>query len=61
MPSFTVFRGQSDGVAVKSTTTKPDQIVGDNVLVRVSASGVCGTGMVAVLYIINTLITNHLL
>lgn len=44
MPTITVFKGQSDGVAVKGTTTKPDELAGDNVLLRVTASGVCGTG-----------------
>lgn len=45
MPSFTVFKGQESGVPKQSTTTKPDQLTGDNVFVRVTASGVCGTGM----------------
>jgi len=45
MPSFTVFKGQENGVPKKSTTTKPDQLIGDSVLVKVTASGVCGTGM----------------
>lgn len=44
MPTFTVFKGHKDGVPQKSTTTKPDQLVGDSVFVRVTASGVCGTG-----------------
>lgn len=44
MPSFTVFKGQNGGGIVKSTTTKPDQLAGDNVLVKITASGVCGTG-----------------
>ena len=45
MPSFTVFKGQESGVPKQSTTTKPDQLSDDNVLIRVTASGVCGTGM----------------
>jgi len=45
MPSFTVFKGQENGIPKKSTTTKPDQLTGDSVLVKVTASGVCGTGM----------------
>lgn len=45
MPTFTVFKGQESGIPKQSTTTKPDQITGDNVFVRVTASGVCGTGM----------------
>lgn len=44
MPSFTVFKGQKDGIPRQSTTTKPDELTGDNVYVRVTASGVCGTG-----------------
>ena len=42
MPSFTVFRGQQDGPVKKDTTTKPD-LTGDQVYVRVTASGLCGT------------------
>ncbi|KAK7960321.1 hypothetical protein PG988_011535 [Apiospora saccharicola] len=45
MPSFTVFKGQQDGSPRKSTTTKPDQLSGDNVYLRVTASGVCGTDL----------------
>ena len=45
MVSFTVFKGQESGVPKQSTTTKPDQLTGDNVFVKVTASGVCGTGM----------------
>ena len=45
MPSFTVFKGQESGVPKQSTTTKPDQLTGDNVFVKVTASGLCGTGM----------------
>jgi len=45
MPSFTVFKGQENGVPKKSTTAKPDQLTGDSVFVKVTASGVCGTGM----------------
>ncbi len=45
MPNFTVFKGAKDGAPKKSTTQKPDQLVRDQVLVRITASGVCGTGM----------------
>lgn len=45
MPSFTVFKGAKDGAPKRSITQKPDQLVGDQVLVKVTASGVCGTGM----------------
>ena len=44
MPSFTVFKGSESGAPVKSTTTKPD-LTGDQVLVRVTASGLCGTDL----------------
>ena len=50
MPSFTVFKGQQNGIPKKSITTKPDQLTGDSVFVRVTASGVCGTGMCLQLY-----------
>ncbi|KAK9422448.1 putative Alcohol dehydrogenase protein [Seiridium unicorne] len=43
MVSFTVFKGQESGIAKKSQTTKPDQLTGDNVLIQITASGVCGT------------------
>ncbi|KAK4031929.1 hypothetical protein C8A01DRAFT_41640 [Parachaetomium inaequale] len=45
MPHFTVFKGAQDGAPKKSTTQKPDQLVEDQVLVRVTASGVCGTDL----------------
>lgn len=44
MRSLTVFKGAKDGVPKKSTTQKPDELVGDEVYLRVTASGVCGTG-----------------
>lgn len=43
MPSFTVYKGSKDGSIVKSQTTKPDELTGDQVLLRVTASGLCGT------------------
>lgn len=43
MPSFTVFKGAKDGIPKKSTTQKPDHLVGDQVEVKVTASGLCGT------------------
>lgn len=43
MPSFTVYKGSKEGVK-KSTTTKPDELKGDQVLLRVTVSGLCGTG-----------------
>ncbi|KAI0385482.1 GroES-like protein [Hypomontagnella monticulosa] len=45
MVSFTVFKGSKEGVAVKSTYTSPDQLTGDKVLMRITASGVCGTDL----------------
>jgi len=45
MPTFTVFKGRADGTPIKSTTTKPDELKGDSVLVKINASGVCGTDL----------------
>ncbi|KAI1780556.1 GroES-like protein [Hypoxylon cercidicola] len=45
MPSFTVFKGQDNGQPKKTTTSHPDQLVGDKVLVKVTASGLCGTDL----------------
>ncbi|KAI0887590.1 GroES-like protein [Annulohypoxylon maeteangense] len=44
MTSFTVFKGSKEGVAVKSTATKP-QLTGDKVLMKITASGLCGTDL----------------
>ncbi|PQE06725.1 Alcohol dehydrogenase protein [Rutstroemia sp. NJR-2017a BBW] len=44
MPTFTVFKGQENGFPKQTTTTKPDKLEGDSVLVKITASGVCGTG-----------------
>lgn len=41
MPQFTVFKGSKDGSIVKSTTTK--ELNYDEVLIKVTYSGVCGT------------------
>lgn len=43
MPSFTVYTGSKDGHVKPRTTTKPDQLTGDQVYVRVTASGMCFT------------------
>ncbi|RKU41519.1 hypothetical protein DL546_004342 [Coniochaeta pulveracea] len=43
--SFTVFKGSEDGAPKKSTVLKSDQTVEDQVLVRVTASGLCGTDL----------------
>jgi D-arabinose 1-dehydrogenase-like Zn-dependent alcohol dehydrogenase len=45
MPSFTVFKGHESGNPAKSTTTKPDELTEDYVLLRVTASGLCGTDL----------------
>lgn len=42
MPTFTVFKGSKDGKIVKSQTTRPD-LKNDEVLVKITASGLCGT------------------
>ncbi|KAJ4372995.1 hypothetical protein N0V83_003286 [Neocucurbitaria cava] len=42
MPSFTVYKGSKEGKIVKSETKKPD-LTDDQVLVKVTASGLCGT------------------
>jgi D-arabinose 1-dehydrogenase-like Zn-dependent alcohol dehydrogenase len=44
MVSFKVFKGSKDGSIVESETKKPD-LSGDQVLVRVTASGLCGTDL----------------
>ncbi|KAM3067318.1 hypothetical protein ACMFMF_009814 [Clarireedia jacksonii] len=45
MPTFTVFKGQANGFPKQSTTTKPDKLEGDSVLVKITASGLCGTDL----------------
>ncbi|KAK7987343.1 hypothetical protein PG989_007658 [Apiospora arundinis] len=45
MPSFTVFKGAKDGNPVKATTTRPDELKGDQVFMRITASGLCGTDL----------------
>ncbi|EMD70143.1 hypothetical protein GGP41_000282 [Bipolaris sorokiniana] len=42
MPTFTVFKGSKEGKIIKGQTTKPD-LQDDQVLIKVTASGVCGT------------------
>ena len=44
MPSFIVFKGSQDGSIKKSETSKAD-LKGDQVLVKVTASGLCGTDL----------------
>ncbi|KAH7411994.1 chaperonin 10-like protein [Phaeosphaeria sp. MPI-PUGE-AT-0046c] len=42
MPSFTVYKGSKGGKIVKGNTTRPD-LQNDQVLIKVTASGLCGT------------------
>lgn len=42
MPSFTVYKGSKDAKIIKSQTTRPD-LENDQVLVKITASGLCGT------------------
>jgi D-arabinose 1-dehydrogenase-like Zn-dependent alcohol dehydrogenase len=42
MPSFTVYKGSKEGKIVKGETTRGD-LQNDQVLIKVTASGVCGT------------------
>ncbi len=44
MPSWKVFKGSSDGNIIESTTEKGD-VQGDQVLIKVTASGLCGTDL----------------
>ncbi|KAI1383097.1 GroES-like protein [Hypoxylon trugodes] len=43
--TFTVFKGDKSGSPKQATTTKPRQLSGDDVLIRVTASGLCGTDL----------------
>ncbi|KAI1635177.1 GroES-like protein [Biscogniauxia mediterranea] len=45
MVSFTVFKGAKDGSPKKSLITRPDNLTDDSVLVKITASGVCGTDL----------------
>ncbi|KAH9887792.1 GroES-like protein [Xylariomycetidae sp. FL2044] len=45
MPLITVFKGSQDGLPKKHTMERPDQLTGDDVLIRITASGVCGTDL----------------
>jgi D-arabinose 1-dehydrogenase-like Zn-dependent alcohol dehydrogenase len=42
MPSFTVYKGSPNGTIVKAQTTRPP-LLDDQVFIRVTASGLCGT------------------
>ncbi|KAH7026579.1 chaperonin 10-like protein [Microdochium trichocladiopsis] len=43
MVTFTAYKGHKSGKIQKSTITKPDKLEGDQVLVKITASGVCYT------------------
>ncbi|KAI1145445.1 GroES-like protein [Nemania diffusa] len=45
MPTFTVFKGNESGAPKKETSTRPDELTGDEVFVRITASGLCGTDL----------------
>ncbi|KAI0860550.1 GroES-like protein [Xylaria cubensis] len=45
MPTFTVFKGNESGAPKKETTSKPDELSGDQVFIRITASGLCGTDL----------------
>ncbi|KAI0829515.1 GroES-like protein [Hypoxylon sp. FL0890] len=45
MSSFTVYKGSKDGIAVKSTASKPEKLTGDKVFMKITASGLCGTDL----------------
>ncbi|KAL4861299.1 hypothetical protein BDV12DRAFT_191177 [Aspergillus spectabilis] len=45
MPTFTVYKGNDSGNPVKNSTTKPDELTDDYILLRITASGVCGTDL----------------
>lgn len=44
MPSFTVFKGDKNGAIYSAETTKPE-LTGDQVHLKVTASGLCGTDL----------------
>jgi D-arabinose 1-dehydrogenase-like Zn-dependent alcohol dehydrogenase len=44
MPSFTVFKGSKDG-SIKESETKKGELKGNQVLLKVTASGLCGTDL----------------
>ncbi|RYP53538.1 hypothetical protein DL768_001493 [Monosporascus sp. mg162] len=45
MRTFTVFKGDKSGTPKRSTTTRPDALKGDQVFLRITASGICGTDL----------------
>ncbi|KAI0202394.1 GroES-like protein [Astrocystis sublimbata] len=45
MPSYTVYKGSESGAPKKETTTRPDELTGDQVFVKITASGLCGTDL----------------
>jgi threonine dehydrogenase-like Zn-dependent dehydrogenase len=45
MSSYTVFKGAQNDYPKESTLSLPDALTGDNVLLKVTASGLCGTDL----------------
>ncbi|KAJ1333958.1 propanol-preferring alcohol dehydrogenase [Microdochium nivale] len=45
MVTFTVFKGHESGKVKKSTVSKPDELEGDQVRLKITASGLCGTDL----------------
>lgn len=44
MVQATVYKGSKANIAVKDTVELPDTLTGDKVLVKITYSGLCGTG-----------------
>jgi hypothetical protein len=43
MPSFTVFKESKEGV-LEASLSRPEELKGDEVYVKITALGLCGTG-----------------
>lgn len=43
MTNFTVYTGAKDGHVKPNNATKPEQLTGDQVFLRITASGMCFT------------------
>lgn len=43
MTTFTVYTGAKDGHVKPNNATKPEQLTGDQVFLRITASGMCFT------------------
>lgn len=44
MPTFTVYKGSKEGTIIESETTRPD-LSSDEVLISITASGLCGSDL----------------